>query len=203
MVEVIPSGLWLRGPEPPRHADRIRAVPMDPDRVRLVVDDPAPAVADRHRELAGDLAARLDPATRQRAAVQPSSLVAPGRPGLSARGSRPGRTGTRRVTPPDCLPRRRCRHPSRSRCPSPWRARPRRRPKRWPRPFPQPPVPPSRRTRPCRTARGFTWPGRASPAATASGRTRGRRTRGRRMRRRGTWPGRWPAAVRAGRPARR
>ncbi|MDW3848713.1 hypothetical protein NMK34_19055 [Micromonospora sp. BRA006-A] len=90
VVEVIPSGLWLRGPEPPRHADRIRAVPMDPDRVRLVVDDPAPAVADRHRELAGDLAARLDPATRQRAAVQPSSLVAPGRPGLSARGIEAG-----------------------------------------------------------------------------------------------------------------
>ncbi|MDO3686643.1 hypothetical protein [Micromonospora sp. C28ISP2-4] len=90
VVEVIPSGLWLRAPEPPRHADRIRAVPMDPDRVRLVVDDPASAVADRHRELAGDLAARLDPATRRRAAVQPSSLVAPGRPGLSARGIEAG-----------------------------------------------------------------------------------------------------------------
>ncbi|MET9300974.1 hypothetical protein ABZX66_16750 [Micromonospora aurantiaca] len=90
VVEVIPSGLWLRGPEPPRHADRIRAVPMDPNRVRLVVDDPAPAAADRHRELAGDLAARLDPATRKRAAVQPSSLVAPGRPGLSARGIEAG-----------------------------------------------------------------------------------------------------------------
>ncbi|AXH93250.1 hypothetical protein [Micromonospora aurantiaca] len=90
VVEVIPSGLWLRAPEPPRHADRIRAVPMDPNRVRLVVDDPAPAAADRHRELAGDLAARLDPATRRRAAVQPSSLVAPGRPGLSARGIEAG-----------------------------------------------------------------------------------------------------------------
>ncbi|MET8066134.1 hypothetical protein ACFYON_08185 [Micromonospora sp. NPDC005686] len=90
VVEVIPSGLWLRGPEPPRHADRIRAAPMDPNRARLVVDDPAPAVADRHRELAGDLAARLDPATRGRAAVQPSSVVAPGRPGLSARGIEAG-----------------------------------------------------------------------------------------------------------------
>ncbi|MFD4205995.1 hypothetical protein ACFWRG_08390 [Micromonospora tulbaghiae] len=90
VVEVIPSGLWLRAPEPPRHADRIRAVPMDPNRVRLVVDDPAPAAADRHRELAGDLAARLDPATRRRAAVQPSSVVAPGRPGLSARGIEAG-----------------------------------------------------------------------------------------------------------------
>ncbi|RLQ09751.1 hypothetical protein EAD96_03035 [Micromonospora sp. BL1] len=90
VVEVIPSGLWLRAPEPPRHADRIRAVPMDPNRVRLVVDDPAPAAAERHRELAGDLAARLDPATRRRAAVQPSSVVAPGRPGLSARGIEAG-----------------------------------------------------------------------------------------------------------------
>ncbi|MFY1662545.1 hypothetical protein [Micromonospora sp. WMMD1274] len=90
VVEVIPSGLWLRAPEPPRHADRIRAVPMDPNRVRLVVDDPAPAAAERHRELAGDLAERLDPATRRRAAVQPSSVVAPGRPGLSARGIEAG-----------------------------------------------------------------------------------------------------------------
>ncbi|MEU9516689.1 hypothetical protein [Micromonospora sp. NPDC048169] len=90
VVEVIPSGLWLRGPEAPRHADRIRAVPMDPNRARLVVDDPAPAVADRHRELAGDLTARLDPATRGRTAVQPSSAVAPGRPGLSARGFEAG-----------------------------------------------------------------------------------------------------------------
>ncbi|MEU7172158.1 hypothetical protein ABZ949_11830 [Micromonospora tulbaghiae] len=90
VVEVIPSGLWLRAPEPPRHADRIRAVPMDPNLFRLVVDDPAPAAAERHRELAGDLAARLDPATRRRAAVQPSSVVAPGRPGLSARGIEAG-----------------------------------------------------------------------------------------------------------------
>ncbi|MGX1616913.1 hypothetical protein ACWIF8_23820 [Micromonospora chalcea] len=80
VVEVIPSGLWLRGPQPSRDADRIRAVPLDPAQARLVVDDPAPAVADRHRELAGDLAARLDPATRGRTAVRPSSLVAPARP---------------------------------------------------------------------------------------------------------------------------
>ncbi|MGC4901981.1 hypothetical protein ACLQ2Y_21870 [Micromonospora echinospora] len=84
VVEVIPSGLWLRGPQPSRDADRIRAVPLDPAQARLVVDDPVPAVADRHRELAGDLAARLDPATRGRTAVRPSSLVAPARPSAPA-----------------------------------------------------------------------------------------------------------------------
>ncbi|MCZ7428802.1 hypothetical protein O7607_23935 [Micromonospora sp. WMMA1949] len=103
VVEVIPSGLWLRAPQPPRHADRIRAVPMDPNRVRLVVDDPAPAVAERHRELAGDLAERLDPETRRRVAVQPSSLVAPGRPGLSARGIEAG-TYRHTTTPAADLP---------------------------------------------------------------------------------------------------
>ncbi|MFJ1540040.1 hypothetical protein ACIODS_15990 [Micromonospora chalcea] len=88
VVEVIPSGLWLRGPLPSRDADRIRAVPLDPAQARLVVDDPAPAVADRHRELAADLAARLDPATRGRTAVRPSSLVAPARAPAPASGAR-------------------------------------------------------------------------------------------------------------------
>ncbi|MCT2279569.1 hypothetical protein M3G91_18320, partial [Micromonospora chalcea] len=88
VVEVIPSGLWLRGPLPSRDADRIRAVPLDPAQARLVVDDPAPAVADRHRELAADLAARLDPATRGRTAVRPSSAVAPARAPAPASGAR-------------------------------------------------------------------------------------------------------------------
>ncbi|MBQ1064132.1 hypothetical protein [Micromonospora sp. C41] len=88
VVEVIPSGLWLRAPLPSRDADRIRAVPLDPAQARLVVDDPAPAVADRHRELAADLAARLDPATRGRTAVRPSSSVAPARAPAPPHGAR-------------------------------------------------------------------------------------------------------------------
>ena len=201
VVEVIPSGLWLRGPEPPRHADRIRAAPMDPNRARLVVDDPAPAVADRHRELAGDLAARLDPATRGRAAVQPSSVVAPGRPGSRLAGSRPGRTGPRLSTPPDRFPRRGCRRPCRNRCPSPWRVHPRRRPAGWPPtgwPFPPP----------CRTAPGLPgrrrrWPGFRAPGRTRPGSAAWRWTRPGRTWRRPTWPGPCSAAARRGRRARR
>ncbi|WP_092557473.1 hypothetical protein [Actinoplanes derwentensis] len=76
VVEVIQSGLWLRGEEPPRYADRIRAIPADPDNVRVIVDDAAPAMVDRYRELAGDLAARLDQATRDRASTPLSSVAA-------------------------------------------------------------------------------------------------------------------------------
>ncbi|GIF44559.1 hypothetical protein Axi01nite_88700 [Actinoplanes xinjiangensis] len=75
VVEVIPSGLWVRGEKPPRYADRIRALPADPDSMRIVVDDAAPALVDRYRELAGDLAGRLDQATRDRATTPLSSVA--------------------------------------------------------------------------------------------------------------------------------
>ncbi|WP_093617072.1 hypothetical protein [Actinoplanes philippinensis] len=84
VVEVIQSGLWLRGEEPPGYADRIRAIPADPDSMRIVVDDAAPALVDRYRELAGDLAGRLDPATRDRTTTPLSSVAV--RAGLRAPG---------------------------------------------------------------------------------------------------------------------
>jgi hypothetical protein len=80
VVEVIPSGLWLRGPAIPRHADRIRGVALDPDHAELIVDDSAPALTDRYRELAADLVARLDPAAYERTTVRLSSAVAQGGP---------------------------------------------------------------------------------------------------------------------------
>ena len=78
VVEVIPAGLWLRGPEVPHDAGRIRRVPIDPDTAELVVDDSVPARTDRYRELAADLAARLDPAAYERTTTRLSSAVARG-----------------------------------------------------------------------------------------------------------------------------
>ena len=88
VVEVIQSGLWLRGAEIPRYADRIRARPPNPDRLELIVDDSAPALVDRFRELAGDLADRLDEASRAHVAMQLSSAAV--RTGLRAPGAAGG-----------------------------------------------------------------------------------------------------------------
>ncbi|MET0426121.1 MAG: hypothetical protein ABW046_19790 [Actinoplanes sp.] len=84
VVEVIPSGLWLRGPAIPRYAERIRGVAMDPDHAELVVDDSAPALVDRYRELADDLVARLDPAAYEGTTLRLSSVVAVSGPRVSA-----------------------------------------------------------------------------------------------------------------------
>ncbi|MFV2105232.1 hypothetical protein [Micromonospora sp. LOL_015] len=84
VVEVVQSGLWVRATDEPRHAGRIRARPADPASHALIVDDADPSRVARLRELAEDLAARLDPATRARSALQLASAVAVSGRGPSA-----------------------------------------------------------------------------------------------------------------------
>jgi hypothetical protein len=76
VVEIVQSGLWVRPPEVPRHADLIRARPADPAGHAVVVDDAVPAVVPRLRALADDLVARLDDATRERSMLHLASAVA-------------------------------------------------------------------------------------------------------------------------------
>ncbi|WDZ83732.1 hypothetical protein [Micromonospora cathayae] len=83
VVEIVQSGLWIRAAETPRHAGRVRARPADPARHAIVVDDTHPDRVPRLREIAEDLAARLDPATRDRSTLHLASAVATGRPGRS------------------------------------------------------------------------------------------------------------------------
>ncbi|WP_416901386.1 hypothetical protein [Micromonospora echinospora] len=79
VVEIVQSGLWIRADDAPRNAGRIRARPADPTRHALIVDDTVPSRVPRFRELAEDLAARLDPATRARSTLHLASAVAAGR----------------------------------------------------------------------------------------------------------------------------
>ncbi|WP_431923550.1 hypothetical protein [Micromonospora wenchangensis] len=79
VVEIVPSGLWVRADATPRTAGPVRAHPADPARHALIVDDTVPSRVARLRELAEDLAARLDPATRDRCTLHLASAVAAGR----------------------------------------------------------------------------------------------------------------------------
>ncbi|MDY7085808.1 MAG: hypothetical protein SYR96_11950 [Actinomycetota bacterium] len=76
VVELIQSGLWIRPPGEPRHARRVRARLADPADHAVIVDDADPALVPRLRELAADLVARLDPATRDRSVLHLASAVA-------------------------------------------------------------------------------------------------------------------------------
>ncbi|AGZ38808.1 hypothetical protein [Actinoplanes friuliensis] len=75
VVEIIQSGLWIRGPVAPRHAERVRARAADPSLHAVVVEDTDPSRVVRLRELAEDLVARLDPPTRSRSAMQLATAV--------------------------------------------------------------------------------------------------------------------------------
>ncbi|MEU1755731.1 hypothetical protein ABZ436_24165 [Micromonospora matsumotoense] len=106
VVEIVQSGLWVRAEDPPRIAGRIRARPAEPTRHALIVDDTIPSRVARFRQLAEDLAARLDPATRDRSTLQLASAVATGRRGRptgSADGG-PGDGLTYRFTAADLAP---------------------------------------------------------------------------------------------------
>jgi hypothetical protein len=76
VVEIVQSGLWIRPPEVPPHADAVRARPADPAGHAVVVDDADPAVVPRLRALADDLVARLDDTTRERSTLHLASTVA-------------------------------------------------------------------------------------------------------------------------------
>ncbi|MFC0099192.1 hypothetical protein ACFFKH_16920 [Micromonospora marina] len=75
VVEILQSGLWVRPPEAPRHGARVRARLADPDVHTVVVDDADPALVPRLRELADDLVARLDAATRARSVLHLASGI--------------------------------------------------------------------------------------------------------------------------------
>jgi hypothetical protein len=75
VVEIVQSGLWIRDAVAPKHAERVRARAADPALHAIVVDDANPSRVVRYRELAEDLVARLDPATRERSTLHLASAV--------------------------------------------------------------------------------------------------------------------------------
>lgn len=93
VVEVVQAGLWVRPPTLPAGASKVRAAGVDAETAALFFDDTAAAArTQRMRELASDLAARLDIGARDFGVVIASSKAiqfgrgrtaeaAPGRPG--------------------------------------------------------------------------------------------------------------------------
>ncbi|MFJ8690486.1 hypothetical protein [Micromonospora wenchangensis] len=82
VVEVIEAGLWIRPADEPGNAERVRATPLDPEGITMIFDDTEPKRTARMRELATDLAARIDRAMGQPHALFPASVLVPGqRPG--------------------------------------------------------------------------------------------------------------------------
>ncbi|MGW4994639.1 hypothetical protein ACWEQ3_44765 [Streptomyces mirabilis] len=107
VLEVVPSGVWMRPPEEPAEAFIIRSTPPDPRQVHVVFGA-GPHATKRMRELAEGLLRRLDPALqglarlfpaaqlvqRTRARALPSvpapvELTPPGGPGIAVSGSGP------------------------------------------------------------------------------------------------------------------
>ncbi|WP_213453730.1 hypothetical protein [Rhizomonospora bruguierae] len=83
VVEVVHAGLWVRPTEEPANAERVRAAALYPEGNTLVFDDTVDTRADRMRELAQDLNARLDQTAGVGGALFPASVFRPGtaRPG--------------------------------------------------------------------------------------------------------------------------
>ncbi|TDC54793.1 hypothetical protein E1258_23480 [Micromonospora sp. KC207] len=85
VVEVIEVGLWIRPAEEPGNAERVRATPLDPEGITMIFDDTTPNRTARMRELAEDLAARIDRGEGQPSALFPASVLVPGqKPGGQA-----------------------------------------------------------------------------------------------------------------------
>jgi hypothetical protein len=78
VVEVVQSGLWIRGLDEPANAEKVRGIPLDIRGGALIFDDSDPVMARRMQELATDLAARLDAATAAGGVLVPASVLAPG-----------------------------------------------------------------------------------------------------------------------------
>ncbi|MFI6823166.1 hypothetical protein ACIBJE_19735 [Micromonospora sp. NPDC050187] len=78
VVEVIEAGLWVRPAEEPGNAERVRATPLDPEGITMIFDDTTPNRTARMRELAEDLAARIDRGVGQPSALFPASVLVPG-----------------------------------------------------------------------------------------------------------------------------
>jgi hypothetical protein len=77
VVEIVESGLWVRGDQITTNAYRPRGHAMDPEHLAVVVDDGDPGRVARLRELAEDLVGRLDLPTQQRAVFFLASTMAP------------------------------------------------------------------------------------------------------------------------------
>ncbi|WKU08801.1 hypothetical protein [Micromonospora sp. HUAS LYJ1] len=75
VVEVVAAGLWVRPPTPPASAGKLRAAQPDPGRAALFFDDTSAPDTHRMRELADDLAARLDIGARDYGVVLAASSV--------------------------------------------------------------------------------------------------------------------------------
>ncbi|MET7747684.1 hypothetical protein [Micromonospora sp. NPDC005367] len=78
VVEVVQAGLWVRSAEEPANAERVRAAVLDPEGATVIFDDTVEAHSTRMRELATDLAARLDERAGTGSALLPSSVLVPG-----------------------------------------------------------------------------------------------------------------------------
>lgn len=75
VLEVVPSGLWMRPAEEPAEAAVIRSAAADPRHPRIV-HGTASRAAGRMRELAENLLSRLDPVTRGLTRLVPASHLA-------------------------------------------------------------------------------------------------------------------------------
>ena len=76
VVEVIPSGLWLRPSTPPADCATVRSVPVDAAHPNVVFDSTASTSALSMESLARELVGQLEPAVRERCRVLPASAVA-------------------------------------------------------------------------------------------------------------------------------
>ncbi|MFD9391144.1 hypothetical protein ACFWBB_10545 [Streptomyces sp. NPDC060000] len=75
VLEVVPSGLWIRPPDEPADAELIRSAAVDPRHFQLVFGTVSRA-AVRMRELAESLLCRMDPVTRGLARLIPAPQMA-------------------------------------------------------------------------------------------------------------------------------
>ncbi|MGY4909488.1 hypothetical protein [Micromonospora aurantiaca (nom. illeg.)] len=78
VVEVVQTGLWVRSTVEPRNAEQVRSAMLDAGSGTLVFDDTVHSTAHRMRELALDLAARVDGMAGTSRALMPASVLVPG-----------------------------------------------------------------------------------------------------------------------------
>ncbi|MDX5459192.1 hypothetical protein ACGFI5_16860 [Micromonospora tulbaghiae] len=78
VVEVVQTGLWVRSTAEPKNAEQVRSAMLDAGSGTLVFDDTVHSTAHRMRELAVDLAARVDGMAGAGRALMPASVLVPG-----------------------------------------------------------------------------------------------------------------------------
>ncbi|MFG1741207.1 hypothetical protein ACGFLT_24585 [Micromonospora chalcea] len=105
VVEVVQSGLWVRATAEPKNAEQVRAAMLDARSGTLVFDDTVHAAAERMRELAADLAARVDGMAGTGRTLMPASVLVPGaKPSSPAQVVVDLEAGTRVVGAPAPMP---------------------------------------------------------------------------------------------------